>query len=79
MLHLRAHHYDAASSFSTRAAHPLHQSYRRLRDVVAHDEVDLPDIEALLPDARGHQGVVASISEPFDDLYLLLLREPLFP
>ena len=51
----------------------------RLGDVVADDEVHFTDVEALLADAGGHQGVVPAGPESPHNLDLLPLTQALLP
>jgi hypothetical protein len=45
----------------------LNKSDGRLGDVVADDEIDLANIEALFSHASSHEGVVPALSEPFNN------------
>ena len=55
----------------------LRRARRRANRVVTDDQIDLADIEPLLPDGRGDEHVVLARAELFDHCPLLLLGHPL--
>ena len=75
--HLGDQHNDSAFPFPTRSSHPLDQADGRFGNVVAHDQIDLANVQPFLADASGDQRVVATVSELFHHLDLLLLRQTL--
>ena len=60
-------HEEDSGVFGTRPPDGLHHRQRPLRDVVADDERALLDVEALLCDGRGEQGVQAAVAKVRDD------------
>lgn len=60
-------HEEDSGVFGTRPPDGLHHRQRPLWDVVADDERALLDVEALLCDGRGEQGVQAAVAKVRDD------------
>ncbi len=70
----RNQHDYVSLALPARSAHPLDQPYGRLLRIVADNQVDLADIQALLAHTRRDQRVVAALAELAHHLQLLLLR-----
>lgn len=64
--------YDTTGTFTACAAHSLDETDGRLLRVVADDQVNLSNVQALFANACGHQRVVAAISELAN--YLCMMR-----
>jgi len=64
----RDQHDDPPLPFSAGPPHALDEPDRTFVRVKADDQVDVADVETLLTDACGHQGVVSATAKLADDL-----------
>ena len=69
-------HDDPAVAFATGPADPLQGAHGIAHRFVAHNEVHLANVEALLADGRGDQHLVLAALKVLDHLVLHLLRIP---
>ena len=63
LLRLRQQHHAHALTLATRSSKALHEAHGRSDGIKANDQVDIPDIEALLGHRRRDQHVVRAGAE----------------